>query len=126
MTHKLLLLAGDGIGPEAMAEVKKLIAVMNEMGASFETEEALVGGCAYDAHGVAIAEADVAKATLYKYFPVKEAIIAHCFREEIATGMAERAGSIYLDGGRSGLGEDDGAAYLLAYWMGRYYGYVTP
>lgn len=31
-----------------------------------------------------------------------------------------------LDGGRSGLGEDDGAAYLLAYWMGRYYGYITP
>jgi 3-isopropylmalate dehydrogenase len=61
-THKLLLLAGDGIGPEAMAEVKKLITVINELGSSFETEEALVGGCAYDAHGVAIAEADVAKA----------------------------------------------------------------
>ncbi len=28
-THKLLLLAGDGIGPEVMAEVKKLIAWMN-------------------------------------------------------------------------------------------------
>lgn len=62
MTHKLLLLAGDGIGPEAMAEVKKLIAVMNETGASFETEEGLVGGCAYDAHGAAISEADTVKA----------------------------------------------------------------
>ncbi|HEV7418158.1 MAG TPA: 3-isopropylmalate dehydrogenase [Tianweitania sediminis] len=62
-THKLLLLAGDGIGPEAMAEVKKLIAVMNKTGSvTFETEEALVGGCAYDAHGAAIAEADVARA----------------------------------------------------------------
>ena len=28
-THKLLLLAGDGIGPEVMAEVKRLIAWMN-------------------------------------------------------------------------------------------------
>ncbi|GHD18163.1 3-isopropylmalate dehydrogenase [Tianweitania populi] len=63
MTHKLLLLAGDGIGPEAMAEVKKLIAVMNENGASFVTEEGLVGGCAYDAHGAAISDADMAKAT---------------------------------------------------------------
>ncbi|WP_312797339.1 3-isopropylmalate dehydrogenase [Tianweitania sp.] len=63
MTHKLLLLAGDGIGPEAMAEVKKLIAVMNENGASFQTEEGLVGGCAYDAHGAAISDADMAKAT---------------------------------------------------------------
>ena len=61
-TRKLLLLPGDGIGPESMAEVTKLIAVLNEDGAGFETEEALVGGCAYDAHGVAIAEEDVAKA----------------------------------------------------------------
>jgi 3-isopropylmalate dehydrogenase len=62
-TRKLLLLAGDGIGPEAMAEVKKLIAAMNEtMAAGFETEEGLVGGCAYDAHGQAISDADMAKA----------------------------------------------------------------
>jgi len=36
-------------------------------------------------------EADVAKATLYNYFPVKEALIAHRFREDVAAGMAERA-----------------------------------
>src|SRR5437762_4738393 len=62
-SHKLLLLAGDGIGPEVMAEVKKLIAWMNEhkMG-TFETEEGLVGGSAYDAHGVAITEDTMAKA----------------------------------------------------------------
>ena len=41
-THKLLLLPGDGIGPEVMAEVKKLIAFMNAHGlGTFETEEAL-------------------------------------------------------------------------------------
>ena len=62
-SRKLLLLPGDGIGPEAMAEVKKLIAAMNaEMGAGFETEEGLVGGCAYDAHGKSISEADMARA----------------------------------------------------------------
>ncbi len=63
MSRKLFLLAGDGIGPETMAEVKKLIAVMNdEMGAGFETEDGLVGGCAYDAHGKAISEDDMARA----------------------------------------------------------------
>ena len=55
----LFLLAGDGIGPEAMAEVKKLIAAMNDkFGSGFVTDEGLVGGCAYDAHGAAISDAD--------------------------------------------------------------------
>ena len=64
-THKLLLLAGDGIGPEVMAEVKHIIAWLNkEKLASFECEEGLVGGSAYDAHKVAITEAtmDLAQA----------------------------------------------------------------
>ena len=40
--RKLFLLPGDGIGPEAMAEVEKLIAFMNaEEGAGFETERGL-------------------------------------------------------------------------------------
>src|SRR5438045_1639524 len=62
-SYKLLLLPGDGIGPEVMAEVKKLIAWMNQHGmGSFETDEALVGGSSYDAHGVAVTEATMAKA----------------------------------------------------------------
>jgi 3-isopropylmalate dehydrogenase len=61
--HKLLLLPGDGIGPEVMAEVKKLIAWMNARGlGQFETEEGLVGGAAYDAHKVAVTEATMAQA----------------------------------------------------------------
>jgi 3-isopropylmalate dehydrogenase len=63
MTKSLFLLPGDGIGPEAMAEVRKIIAHMNStMNAGFVTEEGLVGGCAYDAHGSAISEDDMAKA----------------------------------------------------------------
>ena len=56
--YNLLLLAGDGIGPEVMAEVKKLIAWMgaHRMG-TFEIEEGLVGGSCYDAHGVALTDA---------------------------------------------------------------------
>src|SRR5690349_23187085 len=62
-THNLLLIPGDGIGPEVMAEVKKLIAWMNSHGmGTFATEEGLCGGCAYDAHGVAITDEMVAKA----------------------------------------------------------------
>ena len=62
-TYKLLLLAGDGIGPEVMAEVKKLITWMNAHGMGrFETEEGLVGGICYDAHKVAITDETMAKA----------------------------------------------------------------
>src|ERR1700740_1871826 len=62
-THRLLLIPGDGIGPEVMAEVKKVVAFFNERGPDrFETEEALVGGCCYDAHGVAVTDETVGKA----------------------------------------------------------------
>ena len=62
-SFKLLLLPGDGIGPEVMAEVEKVIAFFNGAGlAHFETEKGLVGGSAYDAHGQAISEADMALA----------------------------------------------------------------
>jgi 3-isopropylmalate dehydrogenase len=62
-THKLLLLPGDGIGPEVMAEVKRLIGWLNAHGiAHFETEQGLVGGSAYDADKVAISDATMALA----------------------------------------------------------------
>ena len=62
-THKLLLLPGDGIGTEVMAEVKRLIGWLNSAGiATFETEEGLVGGSAYDAHKVGISEDDMKRA----------------------------------------------------------------
>jgi len=62
-TRSLFLLPGDGIGPEAMAEVVKLIDQMNaEEKTGFVTDEGLVGGAAYDAHGEAISDADMDKA----------------------------------------------------------------
>ena len=46
-THHVLLLPGDGIGPEVMAEVQGLIDWLNAKGiARFETERGLVGGSA--------------------------------------------------------------------------------
>jgi 3-isopropylmalate dehydrogenase len=62
-TYKLLLLPGDGIGPEVMGEVARVVAWVNASGlAAIETETDLVGGCAYDAHGQAISEAAMERA----------------------------------------------------------------
>ncbi|MDJ1159705.1 3-isopropylmalate dehydrogenase [Chelatococcus sp. SYSU_G07232] len=62
-SYNLLLLPGDGIGPEVMAEVEKLVGWYGRRGiARFETEKDLVGGSAYDAHGKAISDAAMARA----------------------------------------------------------------
>ena len=59
----LLILPGDGIGPEVMAEVKKLIAWYGEKrGIHFDVSEDLVGGAAYDVHGVPLSDATMEKA----------------------------------------------------------------
>lgn len=51
MTHKVLLLPGDGIGPEIAAQAARLLKACQEAGLDIDVEEALVGGSAYDAHG---------------------------------------------------------------------------
>src|SRR5579863_7106725 len=62
-TFKLFFLPGDGIGPEVTAEVEKITSFFSRAGvAHFEIEKGLVGGCAYDAHGKAISDEDVARA----------------------------------------------------------------
>ena len=48
---KIALLAGDGIGPEILREAKAILEVLRGEGEKIETEEALVGGAAYDAEG---------------------------------------------------------------------------
>jgi len=59
----LLILAGDGIGPEVMAEVKKIIDWFGtKRSIAFDVSEDLVGGCAYDAHGTPLTDATMAKA----------------------------------------------------------------
>ncbi len=59
----LLILPGDGIGPEVMAEVRKVIdwyGAKRDM--AFDVSEDLVGGCAYDAHGTPLHDDTMAKA----------------------------------------------------------------
>ncbi len=60
---KLLILAGDGIGPEVMAQVKRVLDWFGKNQAlSFDTEDELVGGCSIDKHGVPLTDAAMAKA----------------------------------------------------------------
>ncbi|WP_341863141.1 3-isopropylmalate dehydrogenase [Gymnodinialimonas sp. 57CJ19] len=61
--RSLLILPGDGIGPEVMAEVRKVIDWFGSArGIAFDVSEDLVGGAAYDAHGVPLADETMAKA----------------------------------------------------------------
>jgi 3-isopropylmalate dehydrogenase len=60
---RLLLLPGDGIGPEVMGQVRRVIDWMGTHRAvRFEIEEDLVGGAALDAHGMPITDATVSRA----------------------------------------------------------------
>ena len=55
--RKFLLLPGDGIGPEVIGEVKKIITWFNvNKSLDFDMEEALVGGASYDKHGTPITD----------------------------------------------------------------------
>ena len=47
--RKILLLPGDGIGPEVVAEVRKIIEWFNKKKSlDFEMEEDLIGGASYE------------------------------------------------------------------------------
>ncbi len=59
----ILILPGDGIGPEVMTEVRKVITWFGEARSiQFDVSEDLVGGAAYDKHGVPLADETMAKA----------------------------------------------------------------
>ncbi|HBQ48573.1 MAG TPA: 3-isopropylmalate dehydrogenase, partial [Hyphomonas atlantica] len=53
MKQTLLLLPGDGIGPEVVAEVRRLAGVVAP---DLELQEGLVGGASYDAHGTPLTD----------------------------------------------------------------------
>ena len=59
----LLILPGDGIGPEVMAEVRRIIDWFSDKrDLHFDVSEDLVGGAAYDAHGKPLSDETMAKA----------------------------------------------------------------
>ena len=66
MTHKILLIAGDGIGPEIVGAAEEVLgALQTRFGFNCEIEHALMGGCAIDAHGTALPDVtlDMARAS---------------------------------------------------------------
>ena len=55
--RKILLLPGDGIGPEVISELKKVIKYLNsKRSLDFEIDEDLAGGSSYDKHGTPITD----------------------------------------------------------------------
>ena len=57
MNYKIALIPGDGIGPEIVAEAKKVLdKVCETYGPSFSSEEVLLGGASIDVHGVPLTE----------------------------------------------------------------------
>lgn len=61
MDARIVLLPGDGIGPEVVAEGKKVLdAVGRKFGHRFEYETCLIGGCAIDATGSALPDETLA------------------------------------------------------------------
>ena len=54
---KILVLPGDGVGPEVVDETKKILDwFAKHQGLNFEIQESLVGGAAYEKHGVPLTE----------------------------------------------------------------------
>lgn len=63
MTYKILLLPGDGIGPEVMEENRRVLGWFSaNRGLSYETDHDLVGGISYETHGTPATDAMIYKA----------------------------------------------------------------
>jgi 3-isopropylmalate dehydrogenase len=63
MIYKILLLPGDGIGPEVMAETRRVLEWFGKnRGLDYTVDEDLVGGISYETHGTPATDAMMAKA----------------------------------------------------------------
>jgi 3-isopropylmalate dehydrogenase len=62
-SHKVLVLPGDGIGPEIIEEAVKVLRVVEKTTETkFDLYFELLGGCSIDKHGVALTPEVLAKA----------------------------------------------------------------
>ena len=63
MSARILVLPGDGIGPEIVAEARKVLEALNgDSRGRLEVEQSLIGGGAIDAHGVPLPEETLERA----------------------------------------------------------------
>ncbi|MGQ0602968.1 MAG: 3-isopropylmalate dehydrogenase [Anaerolineales bacterium] len=61
MKSRIVLLPGDGIGPEVVAEGRRVLEVVaRKYGHTVEFSEHLIGGCSIDAHGTALTDETLA------------------------------------------------------------------
>jgi 3-isopropylmalate dehydrogenase len=61
--HRILILPGDGIGPEVTRQARRVLeAVAQRHGLELQFEEGLIGGASIDAHGTPLADDVVARA----------------------------------------------------------------
>ena len=87
--RKLLVLPGDGIGPEVMNEVRKVIAWTGKKRAvGFDIEEGKVGGAAIDAEGAPLSDATMLNA-LRRMGYAKDEMCTHGFRSIASTLLNE-------------------------------------
>jgi 3-isopropylmalate dehydrogenase len=83
MSKKILLLPGDGIGPEIMHEAKRVLNWLQHSGGlTFDVMEGLVGGAAIDAHGVPLTDGTLVEALQ------ADAVILACVGGPKWVGMA--------------------------------------
>jgi 3-isopropylmalate dehydrogenase len=67
MTDSILLLPGDGIGPEVLGQASRLLDVLRDQhGLDVSTQEDVLGGAAIDRYGVPLADETLAKARASK------------------------------------------------------------
>ncbi len=63
MNYKVAVIPGDGIGPEIIAEARKVLDKIGEKyGHTFEYQELLMGGCSIDAYGEPLTDETLEKA----------------------------------------------------------------
>jgi 3-isopropylmalate dehydrogenase len=59
-TFRIAVFAGDGVGPEVMAEARRVLTAMGtQIGHTFDFVDFLIGGIAIDTHGIALRDEDV-------------------------------------------------------------------
>lgn len=62
-SHNILVLPGDGVGPEIIAEAIKILQAVEKISkVKFKFTSALMGGCSIDTHGVALTDEVLAQA----------------------------------------------------------------
>src|SRR5215813_4409667 len=100
--RKVLVLAGDGIGPEIMRQALRVVEFFDRRRiASFEIAEGLVGGAALDESGVPLTDATLARAVASDAVVFDALVDASSLKREVVSGLdlmivRELTGGIYF------------------------------